>query len=76
MHSYEGAGPMSHGQMMVRPVAPPGMSVEDGEAALARMLRLGSDPGDARGALAGTAMLVLVLGALLTLVLLALGAIA
>lgn len=70
---YEGTSSMPHDKIVVRSVAPTGPTVEDGEVALARLLRLGSDPCAGAGALAGWAMLVAMVGAVIALLLLALG---
>jgi len=63
---------MHHDDVVVRSVAPAGVTVEDGEMALARLLRIGSDPHAGADALAGLAMLVGMLGAFIGLVALAL----
>jgi hypothetical protein len=70
----EGTSSMPHTNGVVRSVAPSGVTVTDGEAALARLLRIGSTPTPDPGALAGWAMLVAMLGALIALAALALGA--
>jgi len=64
---------MPHDKGVVRSVAPTGPTVEDGEVALARLLRLGSGPSVGAGALAGWAMLIAMLGALIALAVLAFG---
>lgn len=64
---------MHHDDIVVRLVAPSGGTVEDGEVALARLLRLSPGQRPGAGPLGARAMLVAVLGAMIALAVLAVG---
>lgn len=64
---------MHNDDMVVRSAAPAGGLVDDGEVALARLLRLTPGPGAGGNPVVARAMLVVLIGAVIALTVLALG---